>query len=274
METRKLETSSTTNKEYLKNEQYAGMNNYQHRKDIYQHGNNIPLTEWLSTQYAGSYNLSGFDQILEVGCGNGTFWQHTTGVFQSSVVITDLSEKMLEECKRNLSTVNIKANYQVVDIDVLPYGKGTFNAVLAHNVIYHAVNPENSIAGMQEVLKPNGIFGMSVLNQGANQSIWKIANSIDSRVPAQSFTSRFTNIEADKILPTVFKQVEKKEYFNTLRFKTSEPVVNMVKSSPAVQPLKLSDSFFTLFKEKVEAQISDKGYFESELNASLYLCRK
>lgn len=115
---------------------------------------------------------------------------------------------------------------------------------------------------------------MSVLNYGANKSIWKIANSIESQVPAQSFTSRFTNIEADNFLGNVFNQVEKREYFNTLRFESPEPIINMVKSSPAVKPLRLSDNFFTLFNAKIEEQIEDNGYFESELNASLYLCRK
>jgi hypothetical protein len=40
-------------KNYLVKEQYAGMVNYQHRKNIFQHGDNIPLMEWLVLQYTG-----------------------------------------------------------------------------------------------------------------------------------------------------------------------------------------------------------------------------
>ena len=265
----------TTDKDYLINEQYAGMNNYQYRKNIYQYGTNISLSEWLSYQYVGEYKLSNFVNILEIGCGNGEFWQRSAKQeLQSNVCITDLSQEMLDECHRNLSNVNIKANFQIADIDKLPFGGETFNAILAHNVIYHAEEPKEALITIYDILQPNGCFGMSVLNYGANQSIWKMANSIESQVPAQSFTARFTNIDADEVLPNVFNQIEKREYVNTLRFESPEPIINMVKSSPAVKPLRLSDNFFSLFKAKIEEQIKDQGHFESELNASLYLCRK
>ncbi|ARB91223.1 class I SAM-dependent methyltransferase [Legionella longbeachae] len=212
---------------------------------------------------------------MEIGSGNGEFWQHSAKQeLQSNVCITDLSEKMLEECKRNLSNVKIKAHYQLADIDKLPFGGETFNGVLAHNVIYHAEPPKEALIKIYDILQSGGFLCMSVLNYGANKSIWKIANSIESQVPAQSFTSRFTNIEADNFLGNIFNQVEKREYFNTLRFESPEPIINMVKSSPAVKPLRLSDNLFTLFNAKIEEQIEDNGYFESELNASLYLCRK
>lgn len=258
-------------KTYLTNEQYAGMTNYQHRK-------NISLIEWHALQYVGAYDLNNVDNILEVGCGDGTFWNvkrdNKYAFHPRHVTITDLSKKMLDECQHNLSDRKLNVDYQIADVDALPFGKGTFNAVLAHKVIYHAIDPSKAILGIREVLKPDGIFGMSVLTNGVNRSVWELAHSLDPQIPDRSFTSRFCDIEADKILPTIFEQVERRDYVNTLELNNSEQVVNAVKSSPVVLPLKLSDNFFALFKKKIEDKIAEEGCFKSENNASLYLCRK
>jgi 2-polyprenyl-3-methyl-5-hydroxy-6-metoxy-1,4-benzoquinol methylase len=110
MEARKiLAFNSASNKDYLAGEQYAGMSNYQHRKDIQKYSDNGSLFEWYATQYSGNYNLAGFNEILEIGCGDGTFWKHVVNeqTFKPHVVITDLSGEMLETCKHNLLSVKM-----------------------------------------------------------------------------------------------------------------------------------------------------------------------
>ncbi len=256
-------------KKYLTEVQYAGMGNYQHRKSD-------ALLEWYASQYSGQYNLNSYDEILELGCGDGTFWKYVTNgrAFQPHVVITDLAEKMLEDCKTNLSSVAVNADYQTADIDALPFGPGTFNAILAHKVIYHAEDPEKTIADISKILKPNGLFGLSVLNNGVYRSVWKLANSIDDRIPDASLSSRFSNIDADAALPAYFPTIDTRTYESYKHYATSESVVELVRTNPIAQPLKLSNNFFALFKEKVEEEIENHGTFDTEYNSNLYLCRK
>ena len=127
---------SAADKEYLKDTQYAGMVNYQHRKNFDEgYGSNeTSFQQWQANQYTENYHLSHYPEILEIGCGDGTFWRHTVGEneFYPNITITDLSEKMLSTCKYNLSSFNMKTTYQVADIDSLPFCNEKFNAICAH----------------------------------------------------------------------------------------------------------------------------------------------
>lgn len=249
--------------------QYAGMTNYKNRKSD-------SLLEWYAAQYNGDYDLHSVDYILEIGCGDGSFWKYIANgqPFTPHVVITDLVPEMLADCKDNLSEVSIHADFQTADIDALPYGKASFGAVLAHKVIYHAANPEKSISDIQQILKPDGFFGLSVLNNGVYKSIWGLAHSIDEQIPDCSLSSLFSDTDANKILPRYFNSTAVHTYSSTKEYLTSDPVVEYVKTNPSVQPLHLSANFFSLFKEKVEDIIEDKGSFTTEYHSNLYICRK
>jgi hypothetical protein len=115
---------------------------------------------------------------------------------------------------------------------------------------------------------------MSVLNHDVNKAIWALAHEIDDSVPTESFTARFSDTHADKMLPRFFSSVDKRDYRNTLRFTESEPVVSMVKSTPTVQKLNLQSTFFQALQSRVDCVIEEQGSFVSEFNASLYLCKK
>lgn len=269
---------TTTNKEYLTTNQYHGTVHFKHRTKIFDYGTNINLRQWAAEQYSGAYSFNGRSAVLEVGCGDGAFWGYMAPAItaQPELTLTDLSPKMLEECKANLSAAcpQLTFNYIVADIDKLAFEAAKFNIVLAHNVIYHAENTEAALEEIKRVLKPDGFLGLSVLNHDVNKAIWTVAHEIDPSVPMESFTARFSDIHADRCLPGLFSQVEKREYKNTLRFTKSEPVISMVKSTPTVQMLNLQHGFFKALQDKVEQDINEHGAFVSEFNASLYLCRK
>ncbi len=266
-----------TNKTYLATNQYNGTVHFKHRTKIFDYGTNVNLREWAAAQYVGEYSLNDCAAILEVGCGDGAFWEYMAPAITTkpAITLTDLSANMLQECKSNLDAAHpqLTFHYQQSDIDALTFCAGQFDAVLAHNVIYHAVNPEAALEGIKRVLSKKGFFGLSVLNHDVNQAIWAVAHEINESVPTESFTARFSDKHADKCLPRFFSSVDKREYKNTLRFTESEPVVSMVKSTPTVQKLNLDSTFFKAFQDRVEDEIKERGAFVSEFNASLYLCK-
>lgn len=269
---------TTTDKTYLATSQYNGTVNFKHRTKIFDYGNTINLRQWAAGQYSGVYSLNDCATVLEVGCGDGAFWEYMAPAIttQPAITLTDLSTKMLEECKSNLSSAHphLTFNYTVADIDTLVFKVEQFDAVLAHNVNYHSENPEAALEGIKRVLNPTGFLGLSVLNHDVNKAIWAVAHEIDESVPTESFTGRFSDTHADKCLPGFFSSVEKREYKNTLRFNESEPVVSMVKSTPTVQKLNLQSTFFQALQHRVDREIAEHGAFVSEFNASLYLCKK
>lgn len=267
----------TTDKEYLAKEQYNGTQNFQHRTGIFAYGTNVDLREWETTQYTGDFSLTICQNILEVGCGDGAFWKYMSSAAYSDkqITLSDLSSAMLQACSDNLASLQmqIPINYVQADADYLPFKCSSFDAVLAHNMIYHSSNPIQALGNIKESLKPEGFLGISVLNSNVNQAIWEMAHEIDEQVPNHSFTAKFSEKEAEQELPKFFSRVKKQGYCNSLHFKESAPVVNMVKSSPIVQKLNLSNTFFNRLTSKVEEKIKENGELITEFNASLYLCK-
>lgn len=267
-----------TDKEYLMKEQYNGTVNFQHRTKLFYYGVNIDLRQWEAEQYTESYNLNQSQYILEIGCGDGAFWNYIAPNINSNpeVILTDLSQSMLTSCSSNLDAIKVQfpIKFQQADMDNLLFKEGQFDCILIHNAIYHSTNPTNCIENIKKMLKPEGFLGLSVLNHHVNSAAWKIAHKINENVPNESFTAKFSDIEADQVLPLFFSRIEKRDYVNQLHFTQSTPLVNMIKSSPEVQRLNLPDLFFKTLKDKMEEKISEEREFVTEFNASLYLCRK
>jgi ubiquinone/menaquinone biosynthesis C-methylase UbiE len=104
--------------------------------------------------------LSPAMRVLDCGCGPGSI---TLGLAElaGEVVGIDIEAGQLEigreeARKRNLSTVR----FEQASVYALPFGFETFDAVLAHAVLYHLGQPYEALAEMKRVLKPGGVLGL------------------------------------------------------------------------------------------------------------------
>ncbi|KAF0134561.1 MAG: ubiquinone/menaquinone biosynthesis methyltransferase [Candidatus Saganbacteria bacterium] len=99
---------------------------------------------------------------LDMGCGIGS----TAGALQEQcgkVVGMDNSESGLEIAKQSFPG----PEYIFGDINKkLPLENEVFNAVLAHNVMYLAASPVQTLLEVYRILKPGGIFVMSSPKNG------------------------------------------------------------------------------------------------------------
>jgi ubiquinone/menaquinone biosynthesis C-methylase UbiE len=99
--------------------------------------------------------------LLDCGCGPGSI---TVGlaraVFPGPVVGIDIDESDVskaEELARALGDQN--AAFRRADVYSLPFADETFDAVFAHGVLEHLVEPVTALREMARVLKPGGLIG-------------------------------------------------------------------------------------------------------------------
>ena len=104
----------------------------------------------------GPWIVSNYDiregmKVLEVGCGTGSMWQgHDDLVSRCGrLVLTDLSEGMLETAKRNLGKRD-NIEYRIEDIQNLSFEDGAFDAVIANAMLYHVPDLDK---GLREVCR-------------------------------------------------------------------------------------------------------------------------
>jgi ubiquinone/menaquinone biosynthesis C-methylase UbiE len=166
---------------------------------------NILYHDWESTQYDDKWSISfdercisyakekfakvspvqKYDKVLEIGCGTGFFivnlWQ--AGLVRQAFA-TDISQGMVEVCKRNARNVGLKnLEGRAADAEALPFKTGMFDLVVGHAVLHHLPDVPASLRECYRVLKPGG----SLVIAGEPTRIGHAVNKLARRATATGF---------------------------------------------------------------------------------------
>ena len=97
-------------------------------------------------------------KILEVGCGTGELWNILGDDIRSDwvVTLTDLSQGMIDDTKARLAELLPSAEFQVADVQDLPFAADSFDVVIANYMLYHLPDVAIGIAEIARVLRPTG----------------------------------------------------------------------------------------------------------------------
>lgn len=93
------------------------------------------------------------ENILDAGCGTGAALHALTARCPCRPTGVDFSETMIATARRRLRG---NAELVVAPLEQLPFADGSFDAVLALNVLYFADRDNAMIAEMLRVLRPGG----------------------------------------------------------------------------------------------------------------------
>jgi len=136
---------------------------------------------------------------LDLGCGKG---RHVVTMAELGINAhgVDLSNVAVEFARRWLASRNLRGEIKQGSIDAIPYPDGTFDFVLCHGVLDHALTEvrRRGIGEVARVLKPKGIFFFSVittddsaLGEGRliEDDTWILPEGFEKGIP-QAFFSR------------------------------------------------------------------------------------
>lgn len=93
--------------------------------------------------------------VLELACGTGII-SKKIAVKVKSLEATDFSPEMIEEAKKKGGSSRL--HYSVQDATNLPYGDGTFDAVVISNALHIMPEPEKAMREIHRVLKQDGLL--------------------------------------------------------------------------------------------------------------------
>ncbi len=142
------------------------------------------LSNWRQYQELVSkaiYHMREKENILDQGCGTGIFSLELARG-DKNVVGIDNNPAMLTEARARLQQVmvrgeiNGKVTFLEANAESLPFRDGSFDGVVANNVIFYVENPEKMTAEAYRVLKSGGIFTISGPKQ--NPDIHKLLDDI------------------------------------------------------------------------------------------------
>ena len=137
--------------------QYADDVKLQSRQNIYDHSTRTDnVWSWAYEHY----EFSDEADVLEVGCGNGVFWDVCGSATEDlSLTLTDISPGMLKAAATKLS-MHPKINFELADIQALQFKDASFDTVLAHYMLYHVDDLTVAFSEIKRVLRRNGFLGV------------------------------------------------------------------------------------------------------------------
>lgn len=117
------------------------------------------------------------DRVLECACGTGML----TGIIAqkcASVTATDFAPKMLARARKNCAAFG-NITFEQADITALDYPDGSFDAVVAGNVIHLLDEPTKALHQLDRVCKPGGrLIIPTYMNRDGKGNTSSFANAV------------------------------------------------------------------------------------------------
>ncbi|OGT30121.1 MAG: hypothetical protein A3E87_10435 [Gammaproteobacteria bacterium RIFCSPHIGHO2_12_FULL_35_23] len=264
-----------TNQKSLNREQYQDSSQYDIRTEILKFGSH-PLSpwQWLAKQY----DFSSAKTILELGCGNGLFWQVAASLLtpQQTVVATDFSAGMLAASQTNLKNIPQakQFSYQVEDAEQLSFSENHFEVVLAHLLMHLLSSPLQALHEIKRMLTPGGFAGITVFPNDFMQSIFILANELLPQSHYKSAAEKCSVNVLERELTKLFSRIEKLEYVNHLKITESVKVVQFIRSTSMAKQHNLTEDYIECLTNKADQLISSLGALVTSFKLTLFIVTK
>lgn len=237
---------------------------------------------WFPWIYEQCHIQNGM-KILELGCGNGELWtehiqasiEHNIPAFPNNVkiILSDISEGMLRDVKRNIGTEYGQFSYNAFDCHQIPYNKESFDLVIANHVLFYCENIAKVCEEIQRVLKTNGIFICSTYGSNHMQEITSLVQQFDKHIvlSGQKLYENFGLENGGEILSPYFDSIEKHLYKDSIDINQAEPLIEYILSCHGNQNHYLIDRY-TDFRAFVEQKVYPS--FHITKDAGIFICTK
>lgn len=97
-------------------------------------------------------------KLMEIGCGTGYAMLNLgLGGKLTEAWGCDISQGMLDTCRRNADELGIEVHLECADAEVLPYADSEFEMVIGHAVLHHLPDLTASFRELYRVMEPGGV---------------------------------------------------------------------------------------------------------------------
>ena len=191
--------------------------------------------------------------VLDVGCGTGDFLRLLAPIVSPGKAVgLDLSKTMIAEAGRR-SVENLEnLSFRVGSALELPFQAGSFDRVLATQVLLHVPDPWKALSEMKRVLAPSGMMCIAEIDWGT-----LVVQSSDIELGR-----RFSGLACQELRNGLIVR----ELPGQLRELAFNPVVIL----PEVEVAQDLDAFYTWFVEPSLKHFTRIGAF-SEAEADAFL---
>lgn len=240
--------------------------------------NKYPWPLWVFDQFEKPEGC----RVLELGSGTGMLWTVNAERIPENweVILSDYSQGMLDETRRNLSAIERKFEYKIINAEDIKMPDESFDMVIANHMLYHVPDREKAFSQIKRVLKKNGVLYASTASVMNSHELWKLMrefNHVQNQdSDSESVVRNFSLENGEEQLKKVFTDVELRNFPNSLEITEAEAIVNYFLSLNDIQDgeVLLEESRASEFREFVLEKMKTSGKISATSNSGMFICRK
>ena len=157
------------------------------------------------------------EKILDAGCGTGFCTRILDKKFSKAKTIgVDIAPGMIEFAKQKKGFFN-KIDYQVADVEQLPFNDNSFDLVFSNLAVQWSVEPKKVFLELNRVLKPGGLLIFSSMGPDTLTELKQSWRQVDQNIHVNDFldmhiigdqvhNARFDNTVMDRDVITMTYQ--------------------------------------------------------------------
>jgi len=212
-------------------EQYKDTNNLKLRKSLHEKYsvNKVGFQRWMFEQYPFRPGM----KVLELGSGRGELWNYyiendILQGYEMDITLSDFSDGMVDYLQQSYSDKGISV--QRIDILDIPFGKDTFDLIIANSMLYHVKGIDSALSEVKRVLKHDGLFYCSTLGMnGMMQYLYQAFDELG--IPYNhEFKISFTLQNGMQLLQKQFCTVQRCDYEDALKIDRVEDYIDYIYS--------------------------------------------
>jgi ubiquinone/menaquinone biosynthesis C-methylase UbiE len=235
-------------------QQYSTSANLQSRIDVHRRfsTNPHPWPRWMFDQIA----LPEAARILELGGGTGVLWRENLDRLPAgwSITLTDMSAGMLDQARAALPESG-QFSFEQVDAQAIPFGDGTFDAVVANHMLYHVPDRPRALAEIRRVLRPGARLYAATNGSGHMRGLKDLVAAFQPGTDVVGFFSGEFLLENGRAqLEPFFAQIEQRPYECDLLVTELEPLAAYIESTQRIPGERMSE-----LRRVLAAALEDQG---------------
>jgi len=215
------------------------------------------------------------NNILDVGCGPGWFWEATAQELpqELNLTLSDLSPGMVQEAVERCRPLPFAAvTGRQSDTTALPFESGSFDAVIAMHMLYHVPDPSKGVAEMYRVLKSGGFLAVTTNGAGNMRELYALTTVFGSP-PSDPAGTAFGYEAAEQIMQAQFGNVTMTQHPARLRVTEPEDVFLALTSYPPGDGA--NEAELAAFRDAIDKAFqAGKGVLEVGKESGLFISRK
>ena len=263
---------------YLLNHQYQDAANLDARVQLHVLFSTNPYgwQRWCFDHYA----LPADARVLEIGCGPAHQWTINFDRVPPGwqITLTDFSSGMLEQARQNIAAAAqarplTQFDFKIADAQDLPFEAATFDAVMAHHMLYHVPDRAKALAEMQRVLKADGLIYLATNGVTHLRELHELEQRFDPNLDfgwgraARAFSLDAGGAEVARF----FQDVQVVRYESALNITAAEPLVNYILSMRTTSTLRECRADLQRF---IEDELAQQDAIHISTASGLFIGRK